>query len=166
VAEVLAGNVGDNVQGARCQDGLVRLLTSEGAPESIVHPVEAAIRRGKGAEGRVARKVVEALLQGPPDREDGEMRVHTILEWAEEEARYDALGVLPLLEGVSSWLEAGHVRGFYSGQELVPTLTAVMREADESDDAALIARVIALQDRLLQLGVDELDRMLDVASRP
>jgi hypothetical protein len=166
VAEVLAANVGDSVQSARCQDGLVRLLTSEGAPESVGHRVEAAIGRGDGTGGRVARRVVEALLEGPPDRDDVEMRVHTILEWASEEARHDALGVLPLLEKVASGLEAGHLRGLHSGRELVPALTAVMREADELDDATLIARVVALQDRLLQLGVDELDRMLDVASRP
>ncbi|HYR10708.1 MAG TPA: ATP-binding protein [Longimicrobium sp.] len=166
VAEVLAANVGDSAQSARCEDGLVRLLTSKGAPESVGNQVEAAIGRGKGKGGRVARRVVEALLEGPADREDAVMRVHTILEWAAEEARYDALGILPLLEKVASGLEAGHLRGLHMGKELVLALTAVMREADESDDAALIARVVALQDRLLQLGVDELDRMLDVASRP
>jgi hypothetical protein len=166
VAEVLAANVADSVQGERCQDGLVRMLTSKGAPESAAHQVEAALGRGNGNGGRVARRVVEALIEGPPGREDPDMRVHTILEWASEEARYDALGVLPLLEKVASGLEAGHRRGLHAGKELIIALTAVMREADESDDAALIARVVALQDRLLQLGVDDLDRMLDIASRP
>jgi len=166
-AEVLAGNVGDSAQGARCQDGLVRLLTSGG---------RSRVRRSAGGGGnrplerngrtRCTPRGGSAAQGSPPDREDADMRVHTVLEWATEEARYDALGMLPLLEKVTAGLEAGHLQGLYSGKELVPTLTAVMREADESDDASLIARVVAMQDRLLQLGVDELDRMLDSASRP
>jgi hypothetical protein len=166
VGEVLAGNVTDSAQSARCEDGLIRLLTSEGAPESVGRQVEVVIGRGNQTGGRVARRVVEALLEGPPDRDDVEMRIHAIVEWVSEEARHDALGVLPLLEKVASGLETGNLRGLHSAKELVPALTAVMREADESDDGVLIARVVALQDRLLQLGVDEVDRMLDIASRP
>jgi hypothetical protein len=94
------------------------------------------------------------------------MRIHAILEWAAEEVRDDALGVLPVLEKLADALEAGHRRGLHGGRELVVALTAVMREADETDGPSLIARVVTLQDRLLRLGINDVDRILDAASRP
>jgi hypothetical protein len=165
VTEVLTANLATSGQSRRCEDGLVRLLTAEGVPDATAQEVELALGRAS-TRGRVSRRVVEALLQGPPDREHPEIRIHSILAWASEESRDDALGILPVLEKIADGWEAGHQRGLRGGRELVVALTAVMREADETDDPSLIARVVTLQDRLLRLGIDDVDRMLDAASRP
>lgn len=165
VAEVFAVNLGDAVQGRRCEDGLVRLLTSPGVPEEAVQQVTMVLARDE-TRARVPRRVVEALLQGPPDQEEYGMRPHSVLEWAAHEASSDTLAVLGVLEQLADGFEDGRFRGLYGGRELVSALTVVLREADETDDPALIDRVVTLQDRLLRLGITDVDRMLDAASRP
>lgn len=165
VAEVFAANLGDTAHGARCEEEIVRLLASPGMQDLAAEEVSKVLGRD-ATRTRVPRRVVEALIQGPPDREEYGIRVHSVLKWASKEAGEDALGVLGVLELLATARETGRIRGLYGGQELVSALTAVMRDADETDDPALIARVVALQDRMLRLGVAEVDRMLDAASRP
>jgi hypothetical protein len=165
VAEVFAANLGDTAHGARCEEEIVRLLGSPGIQDLAAEEVSKVL--GRDATGtRVPRRVVDALVQGPPDREEYGIRVHSVLKWASKEVGKDALGVLGVLELLATARESGRIRGLYAGRELVSILTAVMREADETDDPALIARVVALQDRMLKLGVLEVERMLDAASRP
>jgi hypothetical protein len=165
MAEVFSANLGDAEHGARSEEGLLRLLTAEDVPDSAGQAVAAALERDTKRK-RVSRRVVEALLELRPDPADHDMRVHAAVAWAAEEARHDALGILPVLEKVAGGVDAGQPRRLHGTRDLVVALTAVMREADETDDSELIARVVALQDRLLRLGVDDVDQMLDAASRP
>ncbi len=163
VAEVFA----INLRGAHretCVAGLVRLLTSPGVPSEAVDQVSLVLGR---AESRawVPPVVVDALLQGPPDADDHGLRVHGVVEWAQDEVPVRPRETLSVVERLAEGLETGRFRNLY-GSEIIRVLTALLREADQTDDPALIARVVSVQDRLLRLGVGDVDRMLDAASRP
>ena len=164
-AQVFVANLGRAAQGRRCEDSLVRLLTAPGVPDSAVEQVAMTLGSDK-TRTRVPRRILEALLEGPPAHEEYGTSVQAVSKWASQEARSDAVGVLGVLELLAGRLEDGGIRGLYDGRELVTALAAALREADEMDDPALIARVVTLQDRLLRLGITEVDRMLDAASRP
>lgn len=134
--------------------GLVRLLTSPDVPDSAVQEVTWVLVRDE-TRVHVPRRIVEALLQDLPEQNSG-MRVHAVFKWASEKTGNDVLAILGVLERLADSLEGG--RELDDGRDLVAVLTAVLREADETDDPVLIAPVVTLQDRLLQFGVTELDQ--------
>ncbi len=134
-------------------------------PDSATQQVAIALSRNE-TRGYFPRRAVEALLQAPPEEEGYQLRVDSVIEWVAEKAGGNALAVLGILERLADGFEDGRYDPLYKGQELVAPLTAMLREADETDDPDLIARVVTLQDRFLQLGVTDVDQMLDAASRP
>ena len=162
-AHVFATNLDAGDVGARCADALVRLL---GHPHASVGAVgHVAMAMSRGGSRPFPRRVVEALLRAEPEDEEHSMRLHAVGGWIVEEAAYDPLVALDLLEDVAAGVEAGRLRGGYGGGELATALNAVLREVDELDDGALIQRAVLLQDRFLRLGYHGVDRMLDEASR-
>lgn len=110
------------------------------------------------------RRVGAALLDAPSDEEHSQ-RAHPVLEWIAAESAVDPLSALSLLERVAGGVEAERLKGGYSDSGLTIALNAALRQADESDDGALIRRVIALQDWFLRLGYHVVEEMIEEAGR-
>lgn len=165
MSDVLVANLGDASVGRTCERLLIRLLQSPEIPASVVDHVVWHLGQ-KDKRPHFTRSIVEALLASGPDEDEYSMRAHSIIEWMGDQAKYGSLKLLDVIEQFAAGFEAGRIRGFHGGRDLVEVLAGMLREADKTDEADVINRVIALQDRLLRLGVTEVDRMLDAASRP
>ena len=63
-------------------------------------------------------------------------------------------------------LERENRMSLYNAEELVTALAAALREADELEDRDLLLRVLWVQDKLLRLGISEVDELLNRAARP
>lgn len=107
-------------------------------------------------------------LRSSPDQRSN-YHPHWFTTWIAETAKSDPELALLSLEELSQFLaDTGQV--FYDYRSAIPrALTELFREAEErelEDTGALLLRVIAAQDRLLNIGVHGIDEWLTAAERP
>jgi len=96
--------------------------------------------------------------------EENRPRLMDLSEWLATAARRNPEQCLPLLEKLTAQLAGAQAQnGRIHGKPLIAALLEILREADDSDDPAMIARAIALQDRFLALGLTGMEEMLDSA---
>lgn len=166
IAQVLSANVGSSVHASLCETGLQKLFSLSNVSSKVMQ----AIRVDPNDEDEIRHLSAEtmvAYVRTATTSDDPWHRSHQIAKWLSVESVRDPLGALIVLEELAVYIQKHQTKGrLFSGGELVSALNATLREADERDDAALIQRVIDLQDKFLQVGVTEVDAMLDAASRP
>jgi hypothetical protein len=105
------------------------------------------------------------LLIDRRDHEDG-FRWTRVAEWIEAEAARDPASAAEALARLAAAVERSSARGFYgSRDELGRALNAVLRDADESDDPAVIRTAIGLQDTLTRRGLIDEDALFEASGR-
>ena len=99
------------------------------------------------------------------DDEDG-FRWTRVAEWIEAEAARDPASAAEVLGQLAATVERSSARGFYgSRDELGRALNAVLRDADESDDAAFIRTAVGLQETLMRQGLIDSDALFEASAR-
>lgn len=119
----------------------------------------------EGGSVHINREFVLAFLKLVPTTQRSH-DMHGFFEWLGHEARnnpIEALGFAEMLADKFEILE--NPQQVWRTEPLVAALVEIMREADESDDQALIQRVIALQDRFLKLDIRGMSDLLEEAVR-
>ena len=169
-AQVFCTNVKNRAYAETCRAGLLHMLAQDPPPREAIHHIAHAF--GKNEPGsNFTPDVALALLRhetqdqiSDSEHERG-FRLSGLIEWLSLYAERDPLAVLPVIEALADHLERKSRTHVHPADELVAALAAVLREADELDERELLIRVIALQDRLLRLGIAEVDNLLDAAAR-
>ncbi len=163
--EVLAANLIHQRIRSVCECGLVQLLNAPNLPKTSLNVVVFKLSRPE-TKPYITKTIVETLVARAIEQRNSDIWLEPIFDWIAGCVQGNALAFLGLLEKVVRGFENGFIRHTYNGREMVAVLAPMLREADESDDQGMILRVLELQDRLLQLGFSDVDRMLDEASRP
>lgn len=97
--------------------------------------------------------------------QEKEPYLDSFFDWIELQAMGDPIKTLEICEHLLKKLQSFKITTrLYHSKPLLSALTAILREADESDDVDLINRVVNLQDQFLQLGVEGMEEYLDDAA--
>ncbi|MBF0628948.1 MAG: hypothetical protein HQL91_12090 [Magnetococcales bacterium] len=85
-------------------------------------------------------------------------------EWLAFLAERDSLSTLELCEQLIKHLSSLEpLRHIWDTDDLFAAWTSILREADETNDENLMRRIVALQDRFLQMGIYKTDEWLQKA---
>ncbi len=161
VAQVLVTNLSSESSRDACTSLLRRLLSQEVPPVVV-----ATIANCLDEEVRpfVSRDLIELLIDLKGD-DDG-FRWTRIAEWIEAESARDPASAARALTRLAESVERTTPRGHYgSHDELGRALSAVLREADESDDPEFIRTAIGLQGALVRRGLIDEDALFEAAAR-
>lgn len=170
-AQVLCANLDAAVHRAECHRGLLSLLRSPEAPiEALSHIAHAF--RGNGSGAYLNSEVALALIlasqseRSTSKNKREKVQLSGVADWVAHEASRNPLSALTVVEALTTVLEQENGLSLYNAEELVTALAAALREADELEDRDLLLRVLSVQDRLLRLGISEVDELLNRAARP
>ena len=108
----------------------------------------------------MARAYLDALknLEGPCD-------LHEFWGWLEQAAQLDPKEALATAEIMLVLLNRSNPPHIWPKEPLLAALASILREADESDNDEFIKRAVALQDHLLQLDVNGIEELYELAAR-
>jgi hypothetical protein len=160
--QVLFANASDAETSRACHAGLLRILHRPGLDEDVLIAVDHGLfvsERAYDVEMDVVGALVDALPPTTPIS-----KLHGLFRWTPNAARRAPKRALPLIEKIAAKLTTEEAAGIYDNGALALSVLDLLREADLSDDPALISRVIALQDRLLFVGFPGIEEMLDEAT--
>jgi hypothetical protein len=161
-AAVFSANMGNARLARVCRTGLLRLLdcTAEAEPILLLDRHLADGIGSSAADIELVARLIERI--GPRTKSHD---IFALPDWLAGTARRNPMAALHLLEKLAARLDGLDRAGpFLHGESLIVALLEILREADDSDDPALIGRAIALQDRFLGLGVIGMEEMLDKAT--
>jgi len=85
--------------------------------------------------------------------------------WLGHRAHLDPMAVLEALESVAEIVCRTKGETLVAPHSLVSAVLEILREADETDDLALVRRAVALQDAFLPYDIYGMETLLDSASR-
>ena len=162
-AQVFSANLDRHEDTETCNLGLLTILEQRLLSDEVIRTVETSFGKS-GNHGLIRPEVASAWLNVV--RGTGkDYEIYYFSEWLAWEARQDPLSALEKAEMLADILERqeGHHQMLLT--DLVAAFTEILREADETDNAALIKRAIDLQDRLLKLDLHGMDALLDEAGR-
>ena len=165
VFEVLAVNLVDQRIHSVCESALVQLLNEPNLPTRSLESLFYAVTRPK-TQPHLTETIVQTLIAKAVEYHSSNIGLDSIFEWVARHVHSNAHTFLDLLEKLVGEFENGSIQLPSISNGLASMLVSMIREADESDDRSMIRRTIRLQNRLLHLGVSDVDRMLDEASRP
>jgi hypothetical protein len=160
---VFAHNLDSSVSGQLCRTALLAMLGQASLPPKASSKAMYVFSY-ESAQLHVDRELAEALLRARRGRGPGDL--FHFARWVAGFARRAPLEALPLLELATEDMAETDRGIHWHGGDLAQALNLVLQEADERDDPALIARVVALQDRWLSAGYQPLQQLLDKCSRP
>ncbi len=159
-AAVLSANIGNLSFASACRSGLMRV--SDRAEESeavLISESDVTCKLGyQPADLRLVERFIDCIN---PQRSQ---HSHRLSKWITSSARRDPRSTLQLLEKLAAKLEEfDRHRIWMDDEAIAAAMLEILREADESNDADLIHRAIALQDRFLALGLRSAEKMLERA---
>jgi hypothetical protein len=150
--QVFVANIGKPDLRQNCRLGILELLKIVPSTKEMVDLLERvflAQDNYPSIDHELARKYLGSL-SNPSIRCD----LHEFLGWLAYAAQDNPKAALETAETMLDILDKRkEPPQIWSKEELLSALTAILREADESDDADLIGRAIKLQDRLLMLDI-------------
>jgi len=170
-AQVLCGNIGIAAHRTECRLGILRLLGQRDLPPEAADHIAYAFS-GEESSPYLTAEIALALVNYRQLHEkkakDGDraIRLSGVVDWLVIEASRDPLSSLRVIERLVDVLAQEGRMALYNVDEMVVPLSAALREADELDDQALLLRVLAVQDKLLRLGISEMNDFLNQAARP
>ncbi len=170
-AQVLCANVKSAAYREECRRGLLRMLSQENVPDVAIDHIAFAFN-DEGPGSHFTAEIALALISAREERgalssgEERSVRLTGVVDWVVIEASKNPLSALDVIEGLANVFEREGRMSLYNAGDLVAALSAVLREADEMDDRELLLRVLSIQDRLLRLGLSEVDELLNRAARP
>lgn len=160
-ASVLAFNIDKPDCARRCVNGLLALLEGEEFSDSLLSTVAGVFDEGKKAI-HAYPKVVFAYLRGV-GHSSGLVGMYRFLKWLPGQVRMHPTLALEYLEVFARTIESrGKDESLHVPSDYISSaLNVLLAEADESNDPAMITRVISLQDHLLRLGVGGIEELYD-----
>jgi hypothetical protein len=164
-AQVFGANLDQRDSRSLCHQGLLTILVNGPCNKEIVDAVE-RVFLDEASHPYISTDLAIAYLQAIADT-DGHCDLHEFLKWLAYTAKENPRDAMEVAETMLTVLEGRqepcHI---WSKETLLPALTAILRESDESDDSEFIRRAIKLQDQLLMLDTYGMDELYDLASNP
>ena len=91
---------------------------------------------------------------------------HDFLDWIADLASRDPIAALTVCERLVSKLsDLESPLQIWRTESLISALSAILREADETDDETLIHRAVNLQDQFLRLDIRGIEDFFEQAGR-
>jgi len=143
-----------------CHQGLLAVLRHGPRTKEIIDTVE-RVFWDEANHPYIDLELVGAYLEALADT-DGHCDLREFLKWLAYVAQDNPLDALETAEAMLATLEKRNGPCDIWSDSLPPTLTAILREADQADDSALIRRAISLQDRLLLMNVYGMDELYEL----
>ena len=115
------------------------------------------------------KEVINLYLSSFLDNEDKNKSFHGFDKWLNRLSQYDPLTALEALDLFIDNILSRNSYYYDSDNNLPQILTRVFAEAEEkeeSDNGEMLIKVISCQDKLLQLGISEIENWLKDAERP
>ena len=161
VHQVLTANLDSPDLNAACQAGIRTLLNH--ATRKDFNQRELTQGLQKVHYGLLDRDLVIQLIRLRAN--DPELRFLPIADWIEQVSARDPNEALTLLETLVS-ATSEDSPSYHTGRSgLTSALFAILREADDAEDEDLIARVIAVQDKLVLHNLVDIDELEEAAGR-
>lgn len=159
VAEVLCANLGKSAVGKMCRATLLEMLQIAELSSAAINALGRAMSKENSVEvdAELVLRSVDALTHAPQARD-----MWGVCTWLGRNCARDPIFALKICEKIVSL--PGEESGIRFAGEMVPILLEILKEADETDDPALIARAVKLQDEFLRLEVAGVDELLDNSS--
>jgi hypothetical protein len=162
--QAFVANIDKAELGQVCREGIIHILSVLPPSKEMVDLLERVFLKDDNypsIDHELARKYVAGLIT-PGIRCD----LHEFLGWLAYAAHANPKATLETAEIMLDVLERrNEPPQIWSKDELLSALTAILREADESDDVDLIRRAIKLQDRLLMLNVHGIEELYEQSGR-
>ena len=150
--QVFTANLDSRNARALCHQGLLAVLCHGPRTKDIIDTVE-RVFLDEANHPYIDLELAGAYLEALADT-DGHCDLREFLKWLVYVAQDTPLAALEAAEAMLTVLDRrSELCNIWSKEFLLPALTAILREADQSDDGALIHRAITLQDRLLLKNV-------------
>lgn len=154
---VFTRNMDNSECGGLCIDGIRRMLQSD---RRLNRRFDCLYSE---PEKRLPKSLVLDYIAHLDDPDD---HLFWINDWIGTQSKYYPLEVLEILEAFFKRIREIGRSQIMHGEGLVAATINILREADMLDDEKLINRAISLQDELLRLNVDVMEKALDESSRP
>ena len=160
-AEVFASNLDKERIASLCRKGVLMILQRRPVLGSALEVIDRHLPDDAALE---VTDVVGAIIAAYSEI-SSRVNLFRVFEWIARAANRNPAGTLPLIELLSRALEARRDELLLDSASLNAALLAILREADQSGDEALVRRALCLQDAYLRLNVDGIEKMLNAASR-
>ena len=162
--QVFTANLDRHEHTASCHAGLLAILKQGNLSDDVIQTIERGFEE-ESKKGLIDQELALTFLAALPTVR-GNPNVHYFLEWLGYEARRDPLSALSVTEVLFETLKRreGPIQ-IWGTEPLIAALVEILREADETEDLALIQRAINLQDGLLQLNIHGMQDLLERAGK-
>jgi hypothetical protein len=161
-AQVFIANLERHESTLLCQKGILYILTSPSVARSALKLTDRLFldARYPFITHEMARKYLEAV-----ESDEDKHNLHGFLDWLARAARDSPVETLEAAESLVKAVEnSQEARQLWNKEALLPALTAILREADESDNQDFIRRAVAVQDSLLKFDIHGIHELYDLAS--
>lgn len=160
--QVFAANLNSRDSYQLCHEGLLAILRSFPQAREIIDAVE-HVFSNESNHPYISMELAKAYLHILTDT-NGRCDLREFLQWLAYAARENPMDALEAAEAMLDMIEnRKEPCQIWSTKDLLAALTAIMREADESDEPDLIHRAIYLQDQLLKLDVRGMEELFEAA---
>lgn len=160
-AEVFAANI--ERHNDACMNGLRRILEREENDEETLSAVSNVFnleKNGKLLDASFAILFIRKMCV------DINGHAHSdLFDWIAWFVQKDAAAGIEVCECLVDKLAANGVSRLWHSEPLLAALNAILREADESDDAELINRAVRLQDQFLRMDIAGMEEFLEQAAK-
>lgn len=161
---MFTANLDQNAHSGVCRAGLMRIMRDRPVSDAVFGTIERGFGKASNRQ-HITDDLAKALIDAI---EGGESRcdLSDFLEWLESIATDEPLRALVLCERMAEVLDRlGPQCQIWHTGPLLSALTAILREADESDDPELIRRAVTIQDRFLRMDLHGIDGLFAEAER-
>ncbi|NQZ10507.1 MAG: hypothetical protein HRT35_25420, partial [Algicola sp.] len=159
MGQVFIANLDRAKSSQACVKGLSRIMVENETPKAVFSRFERTFEKGDKLKF-VPLSIVRLFIAKSPA--DHVREVDGLFYWLECNVQSQPENVLGLLEAIVSRLtgKSSNVY-FHQPEALLVTLKALLQEADLTDDAEFIDRVLVVQDWFMEKGVRELESLLE-----
>jgi hypothetical protein len=162
-AQVFVANIHSPESTAICQEGISRLLSLAELPAEVLAEIEKMFTGGKYPQ--VTCELANSYLRAVGNVARNRVDLHGFVSWLETAAYENPSGALAAAETMIGLLKGkGDSIQIWNHEPLLAALTAILREADESNDPTFTQHAIELQDELFRLDLRGIEEFLDLSS--
>ncbi len=163
VAQVFTANI--ERHNDDCMKGLRRILEREEIDKDTLSSVSNAFnleKNGKLLEPGFATSIIKKM-----QIDDNRFHCSQLFDWIAWLAQKDAEASIEVCECLLKKIEGSNanINQLWDTEALLSALTSILREADESEDEAMINRAVRLQDQFLRMGLHGMEEFLEQAAR-
>jgi hypothetical protein len=162
-AQVFIANLERRESTLLCQKGILYILTSSSVARSALKLTDRMFLDAgyPFITHEMARRYLVAV-----ESDENKHNLHGFLDWLARAAKDNPAETLQAAELLVKAIQnSDEARQLWNKESLLPALTAILREADESDDPDFIRRAIDVQDTLLKLDIHGIHELYDLASQ-